>query len=82
MAGPTDTFVSDYWSLDGLGDFIMACIVKSSSVFYTVTFNGNGGSSSTSVKVMAGQSIGMLPSSSRTGYTFNGWFTEAGGGSR
>ena len=60
----------------------MACVVKSSVVFYTVTFNGNGGSSPATIKVMSGQPVGSLPSTSRTGYSQQGWFTEAGGGTQ
>lgn len=48
---------------------------------YTVTFNGNGGNSSTR-SVTHGSTLGTLPSSSRTGYTFKGWYTSASGGSK
>ena len=45
---------------------------------YTITFNGNGGSSS-SYSRNYGSTLGSLPSSSRSGYTFLGWFTAASG---
>ena len=49
---------------------------------YTVTFNANGGSSSTSSKeVTYDTNYGTLPTPTRTGYTFDGWYTAASGGS-
>ncbi len=48
---------------------------------YTVTFNANGGSvSPTSKTVTYGQTYGTLPTPTRTGYYFVGWFTQASGG--
>ena len=48
---------------------------------YTVTFNGNGGTS-TSRKVNYNNQVGTLPSSSRTGWSFDGWYTAASGGTK
>ena len=48
---------------------------------YKVTFNGNGGSSTTKV-YKENESLGTLPSTSKSGYTFNGWYTELSGGSK
>ena len=43
---------------------------------YTITFNANGGSVSQATKfVVNGEKYGELPIPTRTGYTFNGWFT-------
>lgn len=48
---------------------------------YTVTYNANGGSvSPSSVTVSAGSSV-TLPTPTRAGYTFNGWYTASSGGS-
>lgn len=48
---------------------------------YRVSFDGNGGSAgSSSSDADAGSSI-TLPSASRSGYNFNGWYTAASGGS-
>ena len=48
---------------------------------YTVTFDANGGSvSPTSSTVNAGSSV-TLPTPSRSGFTFNGWYTASSGGS-
>ena len=49
---------------------------------YTSTFNANSGSSpnSSSKSVTFGGTYGALATTSRTGYTFNGWFTATSGG--
>ena len=50
---------------------------------YTVNFNANGGSvTTTSKKVTYGSTYGTLPTPTRTGYTFNGWYTATSGGTR
>lgn len=54
--------------------------VSANLATYTVSFNGNGGSGATAQTIPAGSSI-SLPSSSRSGFTFNGWYTAASGGS-
>jgi uncharacterized repeat protein (TIGR02543 family) len=48
---------------------------------YTITFNGNGGSSPSSKTVNAGSST-TLPSITRSGYTLNGWYTASSGGTK
>ncbi len=48
---------------------------------YTVTLNGNGGTSS-SVSVTYGSTYGTLPTPTRAGYTFVGWFTASSGGTK
>ena len=54
-----------------------------SAVNYTVTFNANGGSCSTSSKsYVGGSTLGMLPTATRSGYTFDGWYTAASGGTK
>ena len=46
---------------------------------FTVTFDGNGGTpSKESIVVTYDTSYGDLPTASRTGHTFHGWFTEEG----
>ena len=47
---------------------------------YTVTFNGNGGTTPDPIKVTEGKPYGSLPTPTRTGYSFAGWFTAANGG--
>ncbi len=50
---------------------------------YKVTLNPNGGSvSQKSINVVAGQKVGKLPTPTRSGYTFKGWFTKQSGGDK
>ena len=50
---------------------------------FTVTFSANGGSVSPSSKsVTYGGTYGTLPTPTRTGYTFLGWFTSKTGGTQ
>ncbi len=49
---------------------------------YTVTFNANGGSNptSSSKSVTYNTAYGTLPTTTRTGFTFKGWYTSSTGG--
>jgi len=50
---------------------------------FTVTFNANGGNCSTaSITVYYNEAYGTLPTATRTGYTFGGWFTGSSGGTQ
>ena len=50
---------------------------------YTVSFNANGGTASSSSKsVTYGQTYGTLPTATRPGHQFNGWFTATSGGTK
>jgi uncharacterized repeat protein (TIGR02543 family) len=50
---------------------------------YTVTFNANGGSVSPTTRTVAyNAAIGTLPTPTRSGYTFDGWYTAASGGTQ
>jgi len=50
---------------------------------YTVTFNGNGGTSSkASQTVTYNSTYGTLPTATRDYYTFLGWYTAASGGTK
>ena len=50
---------------------------------YTATFNGNGGTPSPStITKTYGSELGTLPTCSRTGYTFLGWYTASSGGTK
>ena len=50
---------------------------------YTITYNYNGGSGTdTSKTVTFGNSYGELPTPTKIGYSFKGWYTSASGGSR
>jgi uncharacterized repeat protein (TIGR02543 family) len=48
---------------------------------YIITFKSNGGTlSANSKSVMYGDAYSALPIPTKTGYSFNGWFTELSGG--
>jgi len=50
---------------------------------YTITFNANGGSvTPTSGTTNASGTLTSLPTPTRAGYTFNGWYTAATGGTQ
>lgn len=85
---PTSTKAG--YTLAGWGDGVTKDTVPTGDVTYTakwtanqykVTFDPNGGKvSQTSMTVTSGLTYGTLPTPTRTGYTFNGWFTAATGG--
>ena len=57
--------------------------VVGNSVYYTVTFDATGGSGVTSkVSVSKDGTLSSLPTPTRTGYTFNGWYTARTGGTK
>ncbi len=47
---------------------------------YSVSFDGNGGSSPDSMMVTYDAAYGALPTPGRTGHEFDGWFTSSSGG--
>ena len=51
---------------------------------YTVTFDANGGTltGNASVKVDEDETISSAPTASKSGYTFNGWYTAKTGGDK
>ncbi len=50
---------------------------------FTVSFDANGGDTSVASKeVIYGEAYGDMPAPTRTGYTFNGWYTAATGGTK
>ena len=64
-----------------VGDLTLTARWKANT--YTVTFNPNGGTvSQTSTTVTYDSTYGTLPTPTRTGYTFEGWFTAASGGTQ
>ena len=48
----------------------------------TLTFDGNGGSDGGTIEKQSTLLIGTLPTSSRSGYTFLGWYTAKSGGTK
>ena len=62
------------------GDYITFAVTPAN---VTVTFDPNGGSVSPTTKtVTIGSTYGTLPTSTRTYYNFDGWYTSASGGSK
>lgn len=56
------------------------CTVTPASVTYPVTFNPNGGRVNQASKVVTiGKTYGPLPTPNRTGYSFDGWYTDQTG---
>ena len=53
-----------------------------SSSGFMVTFNANGGSGSTTKTYAANATLGSLPTPTRSGYKFSGWYTSASGGTK
>lgn len=50
---------------------------------YNVIFNANGGTTPTASKsVEYNKTYGNLPTPTRSGYTFNGWYTSSNGGTK
>lgn len=65
------------------GGSVYSSCSGSAPTTYTVTWNANGGSCSTATTlVVAGSAIGQLPTATKSGYIFNGWFTAASGGTQ
>lgn len=48
---------------------------------YTITFDGNGGTSP-AAQTTTGKKLTSLPTSDRSGYSFNGWYTAKTGGDK
>ena len=62
------------------GDYVFGYRAR---VTVNVTFDGNGGTpSSSSMSCIAGNAYGTLPTATREGYVFAGWFTAANGGTQ
>ena len=49
---------------------------------YVVTFNANGGTGETTRTILPGATVGALPTPTREGYTFTGWWTAESGGTQ
>ena len=69
-------FTNAFYGSDGV-------TIKYYSTKKTVEFNANGGTASvTSIKKTQGEKLGTLPTATRKGYVFTGWFTAAKGGTK
>ena len=82
------TYIGGYVGVVQPGERIALCGVSAlvatwRANSYTVTFNANGGSCSTSSKqYSSGSTLGTLPTATRSGYTFDGWYTSSSGGTK
>ena len=56
---------------------------KTATNTYTIVYNANGGTVTTPyVRITRGQAIGTLPTPTKTGYKFDGWYTSSTGGTQ
>jgi uncharacterized repeat protein (TIGR02543 family) len=78
----TDSFT--YRATDTSGDYATGAITINvvSPTAETVTFDSQGGGAVTAQTVNSGSTATRPEDPTRAGYTFNGWFTAATGGSR
>lgn len=77
------TKITSTTSVSTLGNHTLYAQWTQTANKYTVSFNANGGSVDTASKnVTYNSTYGTLPTPTRTGYTFNGWFTAASGGTK
>ena len=63
--------------------YISSYSIKSTT-YYTLKFDANGGtiSGDSSKTVAGGSAVGTLPTATRSGYVFDGWYTEKNGGTK
>lgn len=52
------------------------------STTYTITFNAQSGSSVSSQTTSTDGTLSSVPTTTRTGYTFDGWYTASSGGTK
>lgn len=93
----TTSYVFDGWSITNGGSLISPLPVVTSAgatyyahfnettLKYMVTLNAktNGGNEEVQVLyVEPGAAVGTLPTATKTGYTFSGWYTSASGGTK
>ena len=73
---------SHIYAYDKLGNSKQLGALSTTVPAVAITWNANGGTSVEGWNKQAGSQLGTLPTSSRTGYTFAGWFTAASGGTQ
>lgn len=73
------TITAGFYS--GGQEYTASCVISVKASDIIVTFDANGGTTSlTNKTVVSGNSYGSLPVPTRSGYTFDGWYTAANGG--
>ena len=79
---PSSLTIYDGWSC-GASYYSLIKDVYATALTCKITFNANGGSCSTASKSATyNKAVGTLPTPTRNGYTFKGWYTAASGGSK
>ncbi len=73
------TLLSITVATDEIGKQVASDII---TLYPTITFDSNGGSSVDSTITDGNGKLSFLPTPTRTGYTFNGWFTASTGGTK
>ena len=77
------SYMTDIYGYDNIGNEGYIGRVKVEVPGVVITLNANGGSVSTGTLTKGyGSQMGTLPTPTRTGYTFTGWFTAATGGTK
>lgn len=72
-----------YLTLYKINDSLWDSIGSSSTKMYTINFNANGGTvAQTNKSVVAGSACGALPTPTRNGYVFDGWYTLSSAGTK
>jgi len=74
--------LTDYSDAIKDGDKTITLYAQWTISSYTVTYNANGGSVSPTSKSANYNTSVTLPTPTRSGYTFNGWYTASSGGTK
>lgn len=84
-----ENYYNELDKLDGIGDGNDDSYVEpdpdqaTEDDVFTLNFNGNGGGCSfTSKRIVYNQAYGSLPTASKTGYAFLGWYTNLSDGTK
>jgi hypothetical protein len=77
----TSNFIRTSWSITpaDLADSALFTLIPTGGTAYTVTFNANGGTGTMASESASGTTALTANAFTRTGYTFTGWNTVAGG---
>jgi uncharacterized repeat protein (TIGR02543 family) len=78
---PGDKYVFTQTDADAANDGKISFYSQWKSIVYTIEFDVRGGSAVSDISVVRGQAA-TLPTSTRPGYSFLGWYTDSSGGTR
>ena len=79
-----------YWYMDSTTNYNSiaskdspnSVTAKINDLTYTITYNANGGTCSKGSEVIRYKNHPTLPNPTKTGYTFDGWYTASSGGTK